>query len=66
MSKEKVRPTQRSIQAIIRPREPDPVVVVPADDLPLALESRVGVGLRTRYVLEVDPIVEISGGSEAL
>jgi hypothetical protein len=42
------------------------LVVVPADDLPLALESRVGVGLRTRYVLEVDPIVEISGGSEAL
>lgn len=66
MSKEKVRPTQRSIQAIIRPREPDPVRVVPADDLPLALESRIGLGLRTRDVLEADPVVKVSGSSEAL
>jgi hypothetical protein len=62
----KNRPTQRSIQAIIRPREPDSVLVVPTDDLPLALEPRVGVGLRTRDVLEADPVVKVSGSPEAL
>jgi hypothetical protein len=58
--------TQSRIQAIIRPREPDPVLVVAADDLPFAFESRVGLGLGTRNVLEADPVVEVSGGSEAL